>query len=162
MLFAPQGALPPLGVICIITVFGVIFGQNWGIWPPGVPLYRITLHCFVINFEETPSCFVLNVFKWLFYMIKLIKLWSYLHNTNIWGHFGQNLSIWPPRVPIYRVTPHCYAINFDEIPSWSLKNAVSWISSNVKVGKIMIICKKWLFSIIFDRFLKILPPGGVI
>ena len=103
---------PNLGVICVITVFGVILGQNWGIWPPGVPLYRIALHCFVINFEETPSCFVLNVFKWLFYMIKLIRLWSYLHNTNIWGDFGQNLTIWPPGMPIYRANPHCCAINF--------------------------------------------------
>ena len=103
---------PNLVVICVITVFGVILGQNWGIWPPGVPLYRIALHCFVINFEETPSCFVLNVFKWLFYMIKLIRLWSYLHNTNIWGDFGQNLTIWPPGMPIYRANPHCCAINF--------------------------------------------------
>ncbi len=141
---------------------GVVFGQNLGIWPPGVPIYRITPHCFAINFEQTPSCFVLNVFKWLFYIIKLIKLWSYLHNTNIWGHFGQNLAIWPPGVPIYRANPHCCAINFEEMPSWSIENEVLWISSNVKVGKIMIICKKWRFSIIFDRFLKILPPGGVI
>ena len=139
---------------------GVVFGQTLGIWPPGVPIYRITPHCFAINFEQTPSCFVLNVFKWLFYIIKLIKLWSYLHNTNIWGHFGQNLAIWPPGVPIYRANPHCCAINFEEMPSWWIENEVLWISSNVKVGKIMIICKKWLFSIIFERFLKILPPGG--
>ena len=104
---------PNLGVICIIPVFGVVFCQNLGIWPPEVPIYRITLHCFAINFEETPSCFVLNVFKWLFYIIKLIKLWSFLHNTNIRGHFGQNLAIWPPGVPIYRANPHCCAINFE-------------------------------------------------
>ena len=145
-----------MGKICIIPVIGVIFGQTLGIWPPGVPIYRITLHCFAINFEETQSCIVL----WLVYIIKLIKLWSYLHNTNIWGHFGQNLAIWPPGVPIYRANPYCCAINFEKMTSCSIENAVLRISSNVKVGKIMIICKKWLFSIIFDRFLKILPPGG--
>jgi hypothetical protein len=73
--------------IWIIPKFVVIFGQNMGIWPPGVPMYRVTPHCFAINFEEIPSFFILNVYLWLLCIIKWSKLGSYLDNTNIWGHF---------------------------------------------------------------------------
>ena len=45
----------------IILIFGVNFGQNIGIWPPGVPIYRVTPRCFAIYFEEIVSCFVLYV-----------------------------------------------------------------------------------------------------
>ncbi len=93
-----------MGQICIIPVFGGRFWSKFGYLTPGVPIYRITLHCFAINFEQTPSCFVLNVFKWLFYIIKLIKLWSYLHNTNIWGHFGQIWLFDPPECPYIGLT----------------------------------------------------------
>ncbi len=53
---------PNLEVICLIPIFGVIFGHNLAIWPPGVSLYNITTWCLAINFEEILSCFVLNVF----------------------------------------------------------------------------------------------------
>ena len=48
-------------VLWIIPVFGVLFGQNMGIWPPGVHIYRVTPRFFAIYFEEIVSCFVLNV-----------------------------------------------------------------------------------------------------
>jgi hypothetical protein len=41
---------PHLEVICILTIFGVIFGQNVGTWSPEVTLYSVTTCCFVIYF----------------------------------------------------------------------------------------------------------------
>ena len=75
------------------TIFGVIFGQNVGIRPPGVYMYRVTPHCYAINFEEIPSCFVLNAVLWLLCIIK----WS--NSEVIWiipifgVFFGQNVGI---------------------------------------------------------------------
>ncbi len=48
--------------IDIILIFGVILGQNLGIWPPGVTIYRVTPYCLAINIEELLSCFVLKKF----------------------------------------------------------------------------------------------------
>ena len=45
-----------------------------------------------------------------------------MDNTTIWGHFGQTMGIRPPGVSIYRVTPHCFAINIEEIPSCFIMN----------------------------------------
>ena len=88
-------------IICIIRIFGQIFGQNFGIWPPGVPIYMGISYWFAIYFEEIPPSLVLNVFLWWLCIIKWPKLGNYLHNTNIWGDFSQNFGIWPPGVPIY-------------------------------------------------------------
>ena len=63
-----------------------------GICPLGVTIYRVTPYSLAIHFEEIPSCFVLNELLWLLW-IKWSKLGSYLHNTNIWGNFGQNVGI---------------------------------------------------------------------
>ena len=52
------------------TIWGH-FGQNVGIRPPGVPIYRVTYHCFVINNEEIPSCFILNVYLGYFALSKV-------------------------------------------------------------------------------------------
>ena len=127
---------PNWGVICIIPIFGVVFGQNLGIWPPGVPIYATTPNCFAINSDEIPSCFVLNVFLCLLCMIKWFKLWSYLHNICIWVTFGQNLSIWPPGVPIYRVNYHCFAIHFEEIPSYVVLNVFLWLLYTIEWAKL--------------------------
>ena len=53
---------PNCEVIWIIPLFGVIFGENLGIWPPGVTIYGFNPYCFPINFEEISPCFVLDVF----------------------------------------------------------------------------------------------------
>ena len=82
--------------ICIIPVFEVIFGQNMGIWPPGVLIYRVTSHCVTINFEEIPLWFVLDVFLLLLCTIKSFKLGIYLHNTRIWGHFWSKYGYLTP------------------------------------------------------------------
>ena len=97
--------------ICLIPIFVVIFGQNVGFWPPGVLIYRVTPHCVTINFEEIPLWFVLNVFLLLLCTIKSFKLGIYLHNTRIWGHFGQNMGIWPHGLLIYdKVRDSCYIL----------------------------------------------------
>ena len=48
------------------TNIRVIFGQNMGIGPPGVPIYRVTPRFFAIYFEEIVSRFVLNVTFFIF------------------------------------------------------------------------------------------------
>ena len=50
---------------CIISIFGVIFGQNLGFWPPGVPIYRVPLNCYAVDYEDIASRFNLNAFLWL-------------------------------------------------------------------------------------------------
>ena len=77
---------PNWEVISIIPVFGDIFGKNW-VFDPGVTIYRVTPYCSDINFVEILSYFGLNVFLRLFCITKWSKLGSYLHNTNICGHF---------------------------------------------------------------------------
>jgi hypothetical protein len=106
-----------LGLLCIIKWSKL--GSNWhntNIWghfwsqfgylttPRGDDVWG-TPYCLAINFEEIPSCFVLNAFLWLLCIINWSKLISYWHNTNILAIFGQNLGIWPPGVITYRVTP---------------------------------------------------------
>ena len=39
-------------VICIISIFWVIFVQNLDIWPPVVPIYRATPQCFPIILKK--------------------------------------------------------------------------------------------------------------
>ena len=51
-------------------------------------------------------------------IIKRFKLGIYLSNTNIWGNFWPKFVCLTPVVPIYRVTPHYFTINSEEIPSW--------------------------------------------
>ena len=69
---------PNCEVICIIPIFGVIFGENLGIWPPGVTIYGFTPYCFPINFEEMSPCFVLDVFcvHFSYQMVQVGKLFA--------------------------------------------------------------------------------------
>ena len=80
-------------------------------------IYQITPHCFAINLKEIPSCFVCKLFLWLLCMIKCSNYGSYLDNTNFLAHFGSKCGHLTHLVSMYRVTPHCYAINLEEIPS---------------------------------------------
>jgi hypothetical protein len=50
-------------VICILPIFGVIFGQNYGTLLPGVTLYNVTTCCLAIYSEEILSYFVPNIFS---------------------------------------------------------------------------------------------------
>ena len=51
-----------------------------------VPINIIIRRCCAIIFNEIPPCFVLIVFCGYY---TLSNGPNYLHNTNIWGHFGQ-------------------------------------------------------------------------
>jgi hypothetical protein len=57
----PKSTGKNMEVIWFVPIFGVIFGQNMGILPPGVPIYRVTPRCFDIYFEDIVSHLVLNV-----------------------------------------------------------------------------------------------------
>ena len=70
--------------ICIIPVFEVIFGQNMGIWPPGVLIYRVTPLCFAIYFEEIVSRFVLNATFLIFRTFER----SEMSKNDYFGFFG--------------------------------------------------------------------------
>jgi hypothetical protein len=45
-----------------ISTFGIIFGRNLGIWPPGMPIYRIPLNCYEVDYEDIASRFNITVF----------------------------------------------------------------------------------------------------
>jgi hypothetical protein len=123
---------PNWEVICIIPIFGIIFGQTLGIWPSGVTIYRVNPYCVAINFEEISSCFVRNVFLWLLCIIKLFKLGSYLHNPHIWHSFWSKFGYLTLGVTIYRVTSYYFAINFEKIPSCLVLNVFIWLFCIIK------------------------------
>ena len=56
--------------IRIISIFGAIFGQNLGLHPPGVPIYRAHHNFYAIDFEDIASWFNLKVLFWLLYVIQ--------------------------------------------------------------------------------------------
>jgi hypothetical protein len=121
-----------------------ICGNFWStFWylTPGVSIYRVTPHCFAINFEEIPSCFVLDVFLWLLCIIKWSDL-GVIFLIPIFGViFGHNFSIWPPGVSLCSVITCCWAINFEEILScflvWMCSVAISYYRK-VKIGKLFV------------------------
>ena len=97
---------PNREVIWIIQIFWLIFGQNVGIWLPGI---STVMQLILKKYHHTLSwmyicCyFVLsNLSNWEF--ICIIPLFVVI--------FGQNMGIWPPGVLIYRVTALCFAIYF--------------------------------------------------
>jgi hypothetical protein len=123
--------------------------------PPRLTTYRGTLHWLAIHFDEILSCFVPNVFLWIFCIIKWSKLGSYLHNTNIWHHLWSKFG--------YRVTPYCSAINFAKIPSCFVLNVFLWLLCIIKWFKLgsymhnnniwhILLVKIWVFD----------PPGVTI
>ena len=78
--------LPKIAILWItfhiISIFGVIFGQNLGFWHPGVTIYKVPLNCYAIDVEEIPSRFILNAFSITFcYQIskngKLLSQYQY-------------------------------------------------------------------------------------
>ena len=146
---------PNWEIICIIPIFGVIFGQNFGIWPPGVPIYIygcLLLVCHLNTTKPSPKCIF-----WYLCIIKWTKLGGYLHNTNIWVISGQNSDFWPPGVLICIVTPYCFAIYFEEIVSCFALNAIFYIWYCLKTRN----CIIPIFRLFFAKFRRLLPPPGV-
>ena len=100
-----------------------------GMWPPGVPIYRVTPRCFDIYFEEMVSPFVLNVTFLYFVSLKGPK-WP---KTTI-----KKLGVWPPGVTIRGVTP------------WGVHNFFScfqpYFKNNLGLG--------WFFMFKFTKMAK--------
>jgi hypothetical protein len=46
----------------MISIFGVIFGQNLGLLPHGVPIYTVPFNCYSVDCEDIASRFNLNAF----------------------------------------------------------------------------------------------------
>ena len=119
-------------------------------WPYiGLPPYGCTIH-----FEEILSCFVLTVF-----LVKLSKRGSYLHNTNIWVIFYQNLGIWPPAIG---VTLHCLLIiskkSHHDLSWMYVCGYFGWSNeSNYEV-----ICIVSIFGMICCQNMGIWPHGVII
>ena len=132
--------VPNWEAICIVPIFGLVFGKIWVNASPRHDHIYVTPHCFTIKFEEAPSCFVLNAFLWLLCITKWSKLESSWNNTNIWDTFFVNLGIWvplrPPRVTVYRVNPYYSVINFVEKPSSLGLNVFLWLLFIIKWSKL--------------------------
>ena len=97
------------------NIWGHFFCQNVGIWPTRVSMYKVNPNCYAINFEGIPSYFVQNAYLWLLSNSPNREvLWI---TPILWVIVVQNMAIGPPGAPIYRVTPYCFAINFEEIVS---------------------------------------------
>ena len=93
------------------------FGQNLCFWPPGVPIYRVPLNCYAVDYEDIAIRFTLNVF-FVYFVLSNGPNWEDFCIISIFGViFGQNLGFWPPGVPIYRVPLNCYAVDYEDIAS---------------------------------------------
>ena len=106
-----------------IWIFKVSFGQNMGIWPPGVPMNRVCLNRYAIDFKNRAWRFILKVFLRLLCVIYWFKLWGLWHNINIRGHFWSKFGYLTPGEPICRVPATCYPINVEDIASRFILNA---------------------------------------
>ena len=126
---------------------------------PGVCMYRVTPHCYAINFEEIPSYFVLNVYLMLFCIIKWSKYGSSFDNSNIWGLSWSKCGYLTPGVSISRGTPHCYAINFEEIPSCFVLNVVLWLLCIIKWSNSEVIWIIPIFGFFLVKMWVFDPPG---
>ena len=88
------------------TIWGH-FGQTMGIRPPGVSLYRVTPHCFVIYIEEIPPCFIMNVYLGYFALSKVPNK-AIVWIIPIFGVILVKMWVFDPPgcpLPIYKVTP---------------------------------------------------------
>ena len=64
----------------------------WGFDPPGSPCMGLP-PCYAINFEEIPSCFVLNVYLWLLSMMNGPNTTSNTINNGTYLDIGENTQI---------------------------------------------------------------------
>ena len=77
---------------CIISIFGIIFGQNLWFLPPGQPIYRVPLNCYAVDYEDIASRFNLNVF-FGYFVLSNDPNWEDFCIISIFGViFGQNLG----------------------------------------------------------------------
>ena len=84
---------------CIISIFGVIFCQNLGFWPPVVPIYWVPLNCYAVVYKDIAIRFNLNVFFVYFVLSNGPNLEDFCIISLFGVIFGQNLGFWPPGCP---------------------------------------------------------------
>ena len=103
--------------------------------PSRVTIYNLSPYSLAINFEWILSWFVLNVFSWIFRIVKLSKFASYLPSTNIWGHFWKEfggLTHW--RDPIWAYLLLCGNYFWRNTTILHLK-CLLWLVFTVKLSK---------------------------
>ena len=115
--------------------------------------------CYAINFEELTPCFVLNVYLRLFCIIKWSKQGSSMDNINIWCRFWSKCVFLTPRGLHVQGYPHCYAINFEEIPSCFVVNVYLWLLCIIKWSKSEVIWIIPIFGVILVKMWVFDPPG---
>ena len=128
---------------------GNFFYQNLGIWPPAI---GVTLHCFDNNFEEIPSWFVMNVCLWLLWMIKWVKLWSYLHSINIWDDLLSKYEYLTPRGYHTQGYSLLFCHSF-------LRNPIMLCPECICVVTLHVICIIPMGEVIFGQSLEYLTRG---
>ncbi len=111
-------------------------------------MYRVTCHCYAINFDEIPPCFVVNVYLWLLCIIKWSKLGRYQYLWSFLVKFGVSTEL-----SIYRITPvNCFVINFEEITSYFALNVFLWLLWFIKWSKLVRYLHNTIFGVIFGDF----------
>ncbi len=104
-------------------------------------IYRVTLT--VWQFCLNKYC---HAFSWMYFFgyfaLSTGPNWEVIGIIPIFGViFVQNLGICPPPpVTIYRGTPHCLAITFEEILSWFILTVFLWLLCIINWSKLESYC----------------------
>ena len=99
-----------------INIWGY-FWPKFGVLTPWVPIYRVPLNCYVVDYEDIAIRFTLNVF-FVYFVLSNGPNWEDFCIISIFGViFGQNLGFWPPGAPIYKVPLNCFAVDYGDIAS---------------------------------------------
>ena len=91
-----------------------------------MPIYRVPLNCYAVDYEDIASRFTLNVFFGYFVLSNDPNWEDFLHDINIWGHFLPKFGFLTPGAPIYSVPLNCYAAEYEDIASRFILNVFLW------------------------------------
>ena len=89
-------------VICIIPIFGVSFGQNLCVWPPAVPIYRVT---------PTALPLILNKYHhglswmWLLHVLSNDSNWEFICIISIFEVILVKIWVFDPPGCLYMGVP---------------------------------------------------------
>ena len=82
-----------------------------------MPIYRVPLNCYAVDYEDIASRFTLNVF-FGYLVLSNVPNWEDFCIISIFGViFGKIWVFEPPGVSIYRVPLNCYAVDYEDIAS---------------------------------------------
>jgi hypothetical protein len=79
-----------------INVLGY-FWPKFGFLTPWVPIYRVPLNWYAVDYEDIALRFTLNVFFGYFVLSNGPNWEDFLHNSNIWGRFWSKFWFLNPR-----------------------------------------------------------------